>query len=678
MGTSITMQPSVDVLLGVATNPMIVTSDTFQKTIDLFNKSTSTEWIIDVETNGLNPYDMHQLCGIGISTTNNSDDIYYFPFRHQSDEPNLSQLDLHKLAECINTKCKTLVGYNVKFDAKFLENEGFAIDTMDLVDVLVMVRMTEPTTINQLSLTDTIIRSYGDEAGQYDLDTKQVLRKNKWIKDFSLAPSSVIGPYCIKDVEWTRKVYFDRLAKLEETKQSDLFKFQCDLTKTLYTMEKRGVPINNAYAKVAYDKMVTRIDALKQQIYELAGEEFNISSPKQIGTIFNGMGVHSPAKTSKGAEAWNEAVLVQLNNPLAGLIRQYRTLDKYRATYIEPYIDMPVLHTNFCNWGTVTGRLSSRNPNLQNIPRDVVYVEDRELTDSDKVDIKDRVAALISSKGGNSQTQLTDDVLKTWSFLGGDKFNQNDPRQVAIRHLFVPRPGYKMVAYDYSQMEVRVFMYYVNNDEMNELMKQENVDFHGEAAKIAFNIEESDPQFKFFRQLAKSITFGVIYGIGRDKLSMQLNTTPVEAANYKTTYLNNMKGSKRFFDAVVRTIKTRGTVRSRYGRIYKVPADFAYRGVNYLIQGTSADIMSERMVEVHKYLQDKKSNLLLQVHDEIICEIHEDEFDDVAPKVKDLMIENTLNIPLEVDMEICDPSWAIKKDFDDINKFNLEEHIDWD
>jgi DNA polymerase-1 len=227
-------------------------------------------------------------------------------------------------------------------------------------------------------------------------------------------------------------------------------------------------------------------------------------------------------------------------------------------------------------------------------------------------------------------------------------------------------------------MEVRVFMYYVNNDEMNELMKQENVDFHGEAAKIAFNIEESDPQFKFFRQLAKSITFGVIYGIGRDKLSMQLNTTPVEAANYKATYLNNMKGSKRFFDAVVRTIKTRGTVRSRYGRIYKVPSDFAYRGVNYLIQGTSADIMSERMVEVHKYLDDKKSNLLLQVHDEIICEIHEDEFDDVAPKVKDLMIENTLNIPLEVDMEICDPSWAIKKDVADKDKFKLEEHIDWD
>ena len=91
MGTSITMQPSTNVLLGVVTSPMIVTSDTFQQTIDLFTKSSSTEWIIDVETNGLNPYDMHQLCGIGISTTKDSDNIYYFPFRHQSEEPNLSQ-----------------------------------------------------------------------------------------------------------------------------------------------------------------------------------------------------------------------------------------------------------------------------------------------------------------------------------------------------------------------------------------------------------------------------------------------------------------------------------------------------------------------------------------------------------------------------------------------------------
>ena len=134
----------------------------------------------------------------------------------------------------------------------------------------------------------------------------------------------------------------------------------------------------------------------------------------------------------------------------------------------------------------------------------------------------------------------------------------------------------------------------------------------------------------------------------------------------------------RFFNSVVKTIKTEGRVRNKYGRVYRVPSEFGYKGVNYLIQGTSADIMSERMVAVAKYLKDKQSNLLLQVHDEIICEVHKDEVDEVAPKVKELMKENSLNIPLEVDMEVCYPSWATKTDFEDMNKFNLIDNIDWD
>jgi len=674
--TSINADSPLDKLSESSHNiPMIVTPDTFTQTLNKLPRVS--EWIIDVETNGFNPYDMHQICGIGLANIDTTD-VYYFPFRHQSEEPNLSQEHLKQLVNFINDTCKTLIGYNVKFDAKFLHNEGINIEAMDLVDVLVMVRMTEPTTINRLSLTDTLIRSYGEEAGAYDLETKKILKKNKWFRDFSLAPPSVLGPYCIDDVKWTRKVYEDRLRKLELSKQLDLFTFQTKLTKTLYMMERRGVIIDNSYAKQAYDKILVRIDILKNRIYDLVGHEFNISSTKQLGETFNAMGIHSPLRTAKGAEAWNEEALVRLNSPLAGLVRQYRALEKIRSTYIEPYLELPVLHTSFNNWGTVTGRLSSSSPNLQNIPRDTVYIEDRQLSESDKADVRDRVAAIVSSKGGNANTELTDDVLDTWSFLGGDKFNVNDGRQIAIRNLFIPRDDYKMIAYDYSQMEVRVFMSYVNNEEMNELMKQDDVDFHGEAAKIAFNITEDDTQFKFFRQLAKSITFGVIYGIGKDKLALQLNTTPDEAAQYKNTYLQNMKGSRKFFNAVIKKIKTDGRVRNKYGRVYRVPSEFGYKGVNYLIQGTSADIMSERMVAVAEYLKDKKSNLLLQVHDEIICEVHKDEVDEVAPEIRRLMKENTLNIPLEVDMEVCDPSWAIKKDFDDINKFNLEEHIDWD
>jgi DNA polymerase-1 len=224
-------------------------------------------------------------------------------------------------------------------------------------------------------------------------------------------------------------------------------------------------------------------------------------------------------------------------------------------------------------------------------------------------------------------------------------------------------------------------MYYINNPAMLELMKQGDVDFHAEAAKLAFKVDEDSPDFKFYRQLAKTITFGVIYGIGKDKLAQQLKTTPKEAARYKKEYFANIAGSKKFFDTVVRMIERRGWVQNKFGRIYKVPSDKGYKAVNYLIQGTSADLLSERMIVVSEYLEDKKSTMLLQVHDEIICEIHKDEAYEVVPAIKELLEINSLNIPLQVDLEVCDPSWATKKDFvltETPKPDTISSYIDWD
>ena len=231
-----------------------------------------------------------------------------------------------------------------------------------------------------------------------------------------------------------------------------------------------------------------------------------------------------------------------------------------------------------------------------------------------------------------------------------------------------------------------MFMNYIGNPDMLDLMKQDDVDFHGEAAKIAFKIDKDHPEYKFYRQLAKTITFGVIYGIGRNKLAGQLNTSPKEAGKYKDEYFRNITGSKKFFDSVVRMIEQRGWVKSKYNRIYKVDRDKGYRAVNYLIQGTSADLLSERMIEVSKFLKGTKSRMLLQVHDEIICEIHKDDIL-LIEKIRDILQENSLGIPLVVDMELCEPSWATKHDFQirdgDVVFGKLpvsvpvEEYIDW-
>ena len=657
---------------------MLVLNDTqFNNAVDTLGKSTS--WAIDCETNGLDAYSYHQLCGVGVAIP---DHTFYFPFRHQSLGGNLDPMYLSPLFEEIN-KLKQVIAYNLKFDVPFLEKEGMSTEGKELIDVIVMARLTESSSVDTLSLTETISRRFGANSAAYDKETKQILVRNRWNRDFSMCPTEILGPYCEKDAYWTLKVYEDCLEKIKKSNQEDVWQTQVELTRVLLDMERQGIAIDRSYASSALDKLNERSSAIQKRIESLSGQIFNISSTQQVGAFFNSVGVHSPMKTASGAEAWNEGALVQINHPVAGLIRQHRTLTKLKSTYIEPYLETPVMHTTFANWGTVTGRLSSRSPNLQNIPRNHFKLYDVDFTPEELRDVRDRVGATIASTGGSAadSVRLSDYVIKSWGFMGDESLDESDGGQISIRRLFVPRPKYQLVSYDYSQMEVRMFMYYVGNPDMLELMKQGDVDFHGEAAKLAFKVDEDSPAFKFYRQLAKTITFGVIYGIGKNKLAQQLKTSPEEAAQYKKEYFKNIEGSKQFFDTVVRLIEHRGWVQNKFGRIYKVPSDKGYKAVNYLIQGTSADLLSERMLAVAEYLEGKKSTMLLQVHDEIICEIHEDESSEVVPMIRKLLVENSLDIPLQVDMEICDPSWATKKDFvltKTPKPDTISSYIDWD
>ena len=639
---------------------LVTTTEEFNNAIAYL--SNYDEWVIDCETNGLYALQGNQLCGVGVGVEGRT---YYFPFRHQTLDSNLDSELLPKLMEVMNT-CKTVVGYNIKFDLKFLEKEGLEVQDKALVDVIVMVRLTESTNVNALNLTDTLIRRYGPEAGAYDIETKQLLRKNKWTKDFSLCPPDILGPYCEKDVEGTARLYADCKDKIIRSKQEKVWKLEVDLTKVLYSMECAGVAVDNKYVESSLDKLNKRSKEVLQNIYNISGDEFNVASVAQVGEVFAGLGISSPQKTLKGRDSWSEGALVQINHPLAGWIRQYRTLAKLISTYIEPYRGTSTMHTTYANWGTVTGRLSSREPNLQNIPRNHFKLHDVEFnTEAEIAEIQGRVDAIIAAKGQNvsmSAKSLRKDVLEVWGFVGDESLDETNDKQLAIRRMFKPRPDHYLVSYDYSQMEVRMFMNYIGNPDMLELMKHGDVDFHGEAAKIAFKVDKDHPEYKFYRQLAKTITFGVIYGIGKDKLAGQLNTSPKEAGKYKAEYFKNITGSKKFFDSVVRMVEQRGWVKSKYDRIYKVDRDKGYRAVNYLIQGTSADLLSERMIEVDKFLTGTNSKMLLQVHDEIICEIHKDDAL-LIPQIRDILQENSLGIPLMVDMELCEPSWATKHDF---------------
>ena len=638
-------------------------------------------WAVDVETNGIDAYSENRLCGVGVGVSKNNGetiDTYYFPFRHH-EGINLPLVLLDDLVTSMS--CRTeLIGYNFKFDMGFLEKEGLDIEQKALKDVMLLVRMTASTTIRELALTKTIIRLYGAQAGQYDIDTKKVLQENKWNKDYSLSTPDILGPYCEKDVFWTYKLYFDCLEKIKASGQQELLELQYELTKVLYEMERTGISIDAQYAENSIEKIKFRQLAVEKQIYELVGREFNIKSTQEIGEVFHELGIYSNVKTPKDKESWSASALAQIDHVLAGLIRQYRALHKLISTYLEPYLEKNILHTSFCNWGAVTGRLSSREPNLQNIPRNHFRLRDIDLTTEELAVVKGRVESNMATQGITSETILSDEVLNTWGFMGDESYDEEDSTQVAIRRLFIARPGYKLVSFDYSQMEVRVFLSYLRNDAMDKLLHDTNVDFHGEAAKIAFEVTEDHPEFKYYRQMAKGITFGIIYGIGIPRLSQQLQTTVGKASQYKKRYLDAIEGSREFIKGVEITVENRGWVKNRYGRMYKVPEKDSYKGVNYLVQGTSADILSERLIAVNKYLQDKQSRLLLQVHDEIICEVLKTEMDIVVPNIVDLMQWNSLEIPLFVDKEVCTTSWATKVDYEkwepEIDS-RIEEYIDW-
>ena len=656
----------------------VVTNRTFEESLKQLQSvlEVAPTLVVDVETNGLDAYGSNQICGVGVGETNPDGLVQYYPFRHHLGE-NLTFEAFQELISILNQSVKSYVGYNLKFDLHFLEKDGLDVVGKELIDVIVMVRLIEHSDIKELGLTPTGKRAYGEGAVQYDIDTKKFLRSNKWNKDFSMAPPDFLGEYCKKDVSLTARIYSDYLKRIAKTGQNKVFDLEKKLTKVLYKMEQLGISVDKAYAIDTKTALLERLAEVRAEILALCGkneEEFNISSPKQIGEVFNEMGIHSPVKTSKGNDSWNEAALININHRMAGLIRQYRTLEKLGSTYLDPYLETDVMHTNFCNWGTATGRLSSREPNLQNIPRNHFKLHERDLTDQDKIEIRNGISAMVAQKGITMDTELSDDVLSTWSFIGDESFNDSDDKQLAIRRLFVPRENFTLVGFDYQQMEVRVFMSYFRNETIDAILNKEDVDFHSEAAKLAFGVDESSPRFKEFRQYAKAITFGTIYGIGNKKLAQQLGTTPREAGKFKKQYFEGMEGSKDFFDKVVRKVELRGMVKNRYGRQYKINPQFAYKGVNYLVQGTSADILSERMLVIDDYLLDKKSNLLLQVHDEIICEIHDSEFNTIPYKIQSLLEDNTLDVPLKVDMEVCSPSWATKKNYKPVE---LEDYIDW-
>lgn len=403
------------------------------------------------------------------------------------------------------------------------------------------------------------------------------------------------------------------LEKLQETGMLSLFEeIEMPLVFALFDMEQNGVKVEAAELKEYGDRLAVQIEKLEKEIYEESGEVFNINSPKQLGVIlFEKMGLKGGKKTKTGYSTAAD-VLEKLapEHPFVAKILEYRQLAKLKSTYADGLAafigEDGRIHGKFNQTITATGRISSTEPNLQNIP---VRME-----------------------------------------LGR-----------LIRKVFVPEDGYVFVDADYSQIELRVLAHCSGDRQLIEAYQEEK-DIHRITASQVFHTP-FDQVTDLQRRNAKAVNFGIVYGISSFGLSQDLSITRKEASQYIEQYFKTYPGIKVFLDNAVAQAKEMGYVTTLFGRRRPVPelssSNFAQRSfgervaMNSPIQGTAADIMKIAMIGVERRLKENhmRSRLVLQVHDELLVEAHETEIEEVKKILKDEMEHAaSLEVPLEVDM----------------------------
>ena len=411
--------------------------------------------------------------------------------------------------------------------------------------------------------------------------------------------------------------------KLRDTKMDTLFRdIEMPLVFTLFDMEQNGIRVEADALKQYGDQLAGKIAELEKEIYEEAGETFNINSPKQLGVVlFENMKLPGGRKTKAGYSTAAD-VLEKLapEHPVVAKILEYRQYTKLKSTYADGlanYIqDDGRIHGKFNQTITATGRISSTEPNLQNIP---VRME-----------------------------------------LGR-----------LIRKVFIPEEGYRFVDADYSQIELRVLAHCSGDEHLIQAYKEQS-DIHRITASQVFHIpfDEVTPQQ---RRNAKAVNFGIVYGISSFGLSQDLSITRKEAAKYIDDYFATYPGIKTFLDHAVTHAKEEGYVVTLFGRRRPVPelssSNFMQRSfgervaMNSPIQGAAADIIKIAMIRVNQRLKDQKmkSRLVLQVHDELLIEAYEPELDEVQNILKEEMEHAAeLKVPLEIDMHTGDNWYEAK------------------
>jgi len=561
---------------------------------------------------------------VGISIATAEGDAWYIPVGHQ-EAAGQSQLPLEEVAGAIGPvladPARNMVLHNAKYDMIVLERHGLPVRGR-CDDTMLAAWLLSPTG-RGIGLREQAFQRLGIEM----TETTEVIGKGRAQTTMDRVPVETVGMYACADADMTLRLLAVLRRELAERNQEDLYDHvEVPLVPVLRDMEMFGVLVDVAYLREMSREIGQRIREIEQTIYKLAGHPFNPNSPKQLSQVLFQELKLPVVRTTRTGISTDASVLEELRDahPIVGHLLEYRNLDKLRGTYIDalPNLVHPEtgrVHTSFNQTGTSTGRLSSSDPNLQNIP--------------------------VRTEIGRR-----------------------------VRRAFVAAPGHLLLSCDYSQVELRMLAHVSGDPEMIAAFERDE-DIHATTAAAIFGVDLSQVTYEQ-RNMAKAINFGLMYGMSAYGLAARTNLSREQAEAFIQAYFTRFAGVRRYLERTVVEARERGYVETIMGRRRYFPEltqetvnpnvrSAAERAaVNMPIQGSAADVIKVAMIRLHDKLRAAglDAHMILQVHDELVLEVSETDLGSARELTVDTMSGAVeLRVPLKVDVSVG-PNWMEMQD----------------
>ncbi len=669
--------------------------------------ANATEVVVDTETSSLHPHrDGKILAGVGVKPVG-SEEGFYLTVRHQNGGANAPLEEVRKLDKAL--KDKRIIYHNAKYDLAVLWNDGLDLVDHDTADTVVTWRLISE---NEPSYKlKTLGRKYVfPEAGDLEKKLKAAMRKYGWVNYMEI-PAELILPYVAEDLDLTEALYQKSWPVIEKRHLEEVFELEMLTTQSLFEMERIGFKVNTRMIGARHRSLTKRTGELGDEIYsivhksllerkgdELADDallcieepskkrkvntgamEFSIVSHHDCKRVLRGMGLKSELITPKGAESWDKKALALLDHPIAKMIVSWRELKNVLHFY-ESFIELKdadgAVHPSIKQAGTRTGRCACVQPNLQQIPKD---------------NMGDTHAKIEMLAGRTADEEA--EVEAGYRRLGRQRIvdaPQGDSELKRVREVFIPRDGYFLLLADWSQVELRVMADYAREMEWINAFKL-GLDIHALAALGAYGAlpdDASPRQREWWRAMGKQINFGLIYGMGLKLLAVEigdgLDTT--RAKRFMNSYFARFSSVNRFRNQVVpnrlydrmqgRCVShnyvrctecteyvERGWVANRWGRRRYLTMEEQYKSVNFLVQGTSADLMKDTINRLHEALLDTGIRMLITIHDELIFEVPYSDKPAITKHVKLIVdqmerCDKIKHVPLRTELKWSPKNWS--------------------